>query len=70
MGIVSSSGDGIVCIFLELVPRRSAKCGLERFSGEGGRSAAFLSSLRLLITVPSRRSPNPRGFFSGLGTAA
>lgn len=70
-GIASSSGDGIVCMFLELVPRRSAfRCGLERLSGEGGRSPAFLSSFRLLITVPSRRSPNPRGFFSGVGTAA
>lgn len=71
MGIASSSGDGIVCMFFVLVPRRSAfRCGLERFSGEGGRSPVFLSSFRLPITVPRRRSPKPRDFFSGVVAAA
>lgn len=58
IGMASSSGDGMVCMFLELVPRRSGfRCGLDRFSGDGGRSAAFLLSFRLPITVPSRLNP-------------
>lgn len=70
IGIASSSGDGIVCMFFELVPRRRPlRTGLDRFSGEEGRSPAFLLSFRLLMTVPSRLSPNPRGLRSGVAGA-
>ena len=67
IGIASSSGDGIVCIFLELVPLRKENCGLDRFSGELVRSPGFLSSFRRAMTVPSRRNPKPRGLRSGAG---
>ena len=67
IGIASSSGEGMVCIFLELVPRLNGfRCGRDRFSGEEGRSLGFLPSFRLPITVPSRRSPK-RGLPSGVG---
>ena len=68
--MVSSSGEGMVCMFLELVPLRNAlNCDLDRFSGEGARSPDFLLSFRLPITVPSRLSPNPLRFDSEAGIA-
>ena len=70
-GGASSSGDGIVCMFFELVPRRSPpRRGLDFFSGDGGRSPADLLSFRLPMTVPSRRNPKPLRFCSGAGDAA
>ena len=56
--VVEASGDGIVCIFLELAPLlKGLRVDRVRFSGDGGLSATFLSSFRLPMTVPRRRRP-------------
>ena len=55
--VVDASGDGICCMFLELGPRlKGLRLVLERFSGDGVRSSAFVS-FRRLMTVPKRLRP-------------